>query len=232
MVMMALCSESMAREHDSIPASDPWQVTAVHWNYLERRLTVMTSALRTHYRFRDGEWLLDLDVRDPALKRHLLQLWMAELTGSDGPDLGTPMAADPESARRDQELAAPPPGSASVSETGGAATDRGSESSSPTVILAGKLQTAPKEGRPDRQGKPTAWARFLGHVPERDGAVLFSTTFHGRTREIALGLRAEDPITAQGYLHWHRPSSSDDRRLSTFSVIHLLQYPGKPQGSS
>jgi hypothetical protein len=99
---------------------------------------------------------------------------------------------------------------------------------SPTLVLPGKLQTKPQDGRPDRQGKPTAWARFLARIEGRDGATLLSTSFHGRTREIALGLSAEDHITAQGYLHL-RAATDAESRLSSFSVIHLLQYPGKPQ---
>jgi hypothetical protein len=43
-----------------------------------------------------------------------------------------------------------------------------------------------------------------------------------------LGLSAEDHITAQGYLHL-RAANDAESRLSTFSVIHLLQYPGKTQ---
>ena len=57
----------------------------------------------------------------------------------------------------------------------------------PTLVLPGRLQTKPQEGRADRQRKPTAWAQFL--APYRratKGATLLSTSFHGRTREIAL----------------------------------------------
>jgi hypothetical protein len=94
---------------------------------------------------------------------------------------------------------------------------------SPTTVIPGKLQSKPVEGRPDRHGKPTAYARLLGHLQGEEGATLLSTSFHGRTREIVLGLNAEDHITAQGYLH----RSLDPDRLSTFSVIHLVHYPGK-----
>src|SRR5215207_8622801 len=34
---------------------------------------------------------------------------------------------------------------------------------SPTITLAGKLKSQPKEGRPDGSGLPTAWARFAAH---------------------------------------------------------------------
>jgi hypothetical protein len=97
----------------------------------------------------------------------------------------------------------------------------------PTVTVPGKLQTKPKEGRADRHHKPTAWAQLLAHLEGRDGATLLSTSFHGRTRDIALGLNQGDQITAQGYLHLRAVDAPDDR-LSSFSVIHLLRYPGKP----
>jgi hypothetical protein len=101
-----------------------------------------------------------------------------------------------------------------------------SKEKSPTTVLPGKLQTKPKDGNPDRHGKPTAWAQFLAHVEGREGATLLSTSFHGRTREIALQLDAGTHITAQGYLHL-RPEDPVNPRLSTFSVIHLVHYPGK-----
>jgi hypothetical protein len=100
----------------------------------------------------------------------------------------------------------------------------GKEKKGPTHVIPGSLQTKPVEGKLDRNQKPTAYARMLGHVDGEEGAVLLSTSFHGRTREIALGLPPGSHLTAQGYLH----RSSDPERMSTFSVIHLLQYPGKP----
>jgi hypothetical protein len=93
----------------------------------------------------------------------------------------------------------------------------------PTTIIPGKLQNQPVEGRPDRHGKPTAYARLLGHLEGEEGATLLSTSFHGKTRDIALVLAPGSRITAQGYLH----RSSDPDRLSSFSVVHLLEYPGK-----
>jgi hypothetical protein len=101
-----------------------------------------------------------------------------------------------------------------------------SKEKSPTTLLPGKLQTKPKEGNPDRHGKPTAWAQFLAHVEGREGATLLSASFHGKTREIALQLNAGDHLTAQGYLHL-RPEDPVNPRLSTFSVVHLVHYPGK-----
>lgn len=94
----------------------------------------------------------------------------------------------------------------------------------PAEVMSGKLQTTPTDGRPDGRGRPTAWARFLAHRDGDDGALLISATFHNRTRDIALGLDAGDTITAQGYYH----PSRDPQRLPTFSVFHLMNYPGKP----
>jgi hypothetical protein len=98
----------------------------------------------------------------------------------------------------------------------------------PTLVVPGRLQTKPQDGRPDRQGKPTAWAHLLGHIEGRADATLLATSFHGRTREIALALDKGDQITAQGYIHWRQADGPEDR-LSTFSVIHLISYPGKRQ---
>src|SRR6266516_7600836 len=39
-----------------------------------------------------------------------------------------------------------------------------SKERSPTTVVPGKLQSKPVEGRPDRHGKPTAYARLLGHL--------------------------------------------------------------------
>jgi hypothetical protein len=98
----------------------------------------------------------------------------------------------------------------------------------PALVLPGRLQTRPMEGRPDGHGKSTAWARFLAHMDGQEGATLLSATFHNRTRDIALRLADGDAITAQGYLH----PSRDPDRLSTFSVFHLINYPGKQSNNS
>ena len=70
---------------------------------------------------------------------------------------------------------------------------------SPALVLSGRLKNQPTEGRPDGHQKPTAVAHFLAHLPEREGATLLFATFHNHTRDIALRLAADDPITAQGY---------------------------------
>ncbi len=97
----------------------------------------------------------------------------------------------------------------------------------PVVTLSGRLRSTPKEGRLDRSGKPTAWARVAVHEASRSDAHVFLTTFHGRTAAIALGLEPESPITIQGYAH----ASADParKRLDTLSVINILNYPGKPE---
>jgi hypothetical protein len=54
---------------------------------------------------------------------------------------------------------------------------------------------------PDRHNEPAARAELLAKIEGREGATLLSTSFHGKAREIALGLSAGDHITAQSYLH-------------------------------
>jgi len=92
------------------------------------------------------------------------------------------------------------------------------------VTLKGKLKSKPKEGRQDRTGKPTAWARFAAHEEDRDDAHLYSTTFHRHTADIALKLDKDAPLTVQGYPHEQDDPKS--KRLDTLSVINLLDYPG------
>jgi hypothetical protein len=104
-----------------------------------------------------------------------------------------------------------------------AETPAPAKTKTPAETISGKLQTKPTEGRPDGRGNPTAWARFLAHREGNDGALLVSATFHSKARELALGLDAGDQITAQGYYH----PSRDPHRLSTFSIFHLMNYPGK-----
>jgi len=93
------------------------------------------------------------------------------------------------------------------------------------VILSGKLKTQPKAGKPDRQGRPTAYARFSAHVEGEQGPHDYLATFHRHTAKIALGLTKDSSVTAQGYVH----PSGEPKRLDTFSVINLLKYPGQPE---
>jgi hypothetical protein len=103
-----------------------------------------------------------------------------------------------------------------------------------TVTLNGRLKSKPREGRPDAQGKPTAWARFAAHEEDRDTAHIYSTTFHKHTAPIALGLDNEAPLTVQGYPHLHQQDDPDSKRMDTLSVINLVDYPGKkkPNGKA
>lgn len=92
------------------------------------------------------------------------------------------------------------------------------------VIRAGRLKSTPKEGRPDRSKKPTAWAKFAAHEEGSEQAHMYLATFHGGTRAIALGLNSGDALTIEGFPH----INEDPERSDTFSVIKILNYPGKP----
>jgi hypothetical protein len=95
------------------------------------------------------------------------------------------------------------------------------------LTLQGKLKGAPRLGRPDAKGNKTAWARFAAHEAEREGAHLYSATFHRHTADIALGLESGASLTLQGYPH--EKSDPGSKRMDTLSVINVLDYPGKPQ---
>jgi hypothetical protein len=96
-----------------------------------------------------------------------------------------------------------------------------------TVTLNGRLKSKPREGRPDAQGKPTAWARFAAHEEDRDTAHIYSTTFHKHTAPIALGFDTNAPLTVQGYPHLYQQDDPGSKRMDTLSVINLVDYPGK-----
>jgi hypothetical protein len=93
-----------------------------------------------------------------------------------------------------------------------------------TITLSGKLKSQPKPGKPDRSGKPTAYADFAAHVDGEEKAHYYVATFHRHTRDIAAKLPTEAPITVTGYPH---PSKSPKRK-DTFSVVNIVAYPGKP----
>jgi hypothetical protein len=93
-----------------------------------------------------------------------------------------------------------------------------------TITLTGKLKSQPKLGKLDRSGKPTAYAEFAAHVEGEKAAHSFVATFHRHTREIALKLPTEAPITVTGYPH----PSTTPKRKDTFSVVNIVDYPGKP----
>lgn len=94
-----------------------------------------------------------------------------------------------------------------------------------TVTLSGRLVNAPRSGRPDRSGNPTAYARFAAHVEGEEQAHDYVCTFHRHTAPIALRLHKDDQVLIEGYPH----PSSGARRLDTFSVINLINYPGMPR---
>ena len=95
------------------------------------------------------------------------------------------------------------------------------------VTLAGRLKTKPREGKPDRRGNATAWARFAAHVEGEEGPHLYSATFHRHTAAIALSLDKDTPVTVDGYAHQSRDPAGT--RLDTLSVVNLVAYPGKGQ---
>jgi hypothetical protein len=94
-----------------------------------------------------------------------------------------------------------------------------------TVTLSGRLKSVPKEGRVDGSGFPTAWARFAAHQEGSNQAHMYLATFHRKSREIALGLKPDAHIIVECYPPHpaNEPGKSD-----TLSVIHIINYPGKP----
>ncbi len=101
--------------------------------------------------------------------------------------------------------------------------DQGKQEKEATITLTGRLKNKPKQGRADRSGNPTAYARFAAHIGDEEGPHDYIATFHRHTARIALGLPRDAQVTVEGYPH---PSGSE-KRLDTFSVINLVWYPGK-----
>lgn len=95
------------------------------------------------------------------------------------------------------------------------------------IVLTGRLKNKPREGRADRSGNPTAYARFSAHVEGEEGPHDYIATFHRHTTQLALGLAANAQITVEGYPH----ASQSEKRLDSFSVINVLNWPGKPRPS-
>jgi hypothetical protein len=93
-----------------------------------------------------------------------------------------------------------------------------------TVTLSGKLKSKPQPGKRDRSNNPTAYADFAAHVEGEKDAHYYVATFHRHTRGIALKLPVESQITVSGYPH----PSNKPRHKDTFSVVNILDYPGKP----
>jgi|SRR5919106_1516080 hypothetical protein len=111
-----------------------------------------------------------------------------------------------------------------VSPTSPATTSDAAKEREKTITLSGKLKSQPKAGKPDRSGKPTAYADFAAHVDGEEQAHDFVATFHRHTKDIVLKLPKEAQITVTGYPH---PSNSAKRK-DTFSVVNIVAYPGKP----
>src|SRR5947209_7274227 len=88
----------------------------------------------------------------------------------------------------------------------------------PIQTFTGKIKGQVREGRPDRSGKKTAWARVAVHEEGNDQARMLSCSFHRHTANLALTLPADAQITAQGYL---RPSE-DASRMDSFHIFNLV----------
>lgn len=98
----------------------------------------------------------------------------------------------------------------------------------PTVTLTGRLTAKPRQGKADRSGNLTAYARFAAHVEGEQGPHDYIATFHRHTARLALGFDRDAQITVEGYPH---PSGSESR-LDTFSVVNILNLQAKRQRSS
>lgn len=99
-----------------------------------------------------------------------------------------------------------------------------SKEKQPTVTVTGKLQTTPRAGNPDAKGRQTAWALVAVYVEGEDSPHLYSATFHRQTVKTALGLPRDAQVTIKGYAH----PKQGEQRNDTFSVIAIVEYPGKP----
>jgi len=95
----------------------------------------------------------------------------------------------------------------------------------PTVVLTGRLKSKHREGKVDRSGRPTAYARFAAHQEGEEDAHYYLATFHRHTANIALSLPKDAQITVEGYPH----PSGTEKRMDTFSVVNIVSYPGKPR---
>jgi hypothetical protein len=121
-----------------------------------------------------------------------------------------------------------PAGTEAITQSAGdmspASTSDAAKEREKTITLSGKLKSQPKPGKPDRSGKPTAFADFAAHVEGEKDAHYYVATFHRHTRDIAAKLPKEAQLTVTGYPH---PSNSPKRK-DTFSVVNIVEYPGKP----
>lgn len=106
-----------------------------------------------------------------------------------------------------------------ATETGGAPENE------TTVVLSGQLRATAKEGRPDRHGKATAWAPFVGKTDDEEIPRHYSATFYRNAAPIVLSLEQGAPLTVRGFV---RPDTNPEKNNRP-SVVSVLDYPGKPQ---
>ena len=66
-----------------------------------------------------------------------------------------------------------------------------SEERESTVTLTGRLKAKLREGKLDRSGHPTAYARFAAHAQGEDGPHVFMATFHRGAANQPLNLNKE-----------------------------------------
>ncbi len=104
------------------------------------------------------------------------------------------------------------------------APNRASKEKQTTVTVTGTLQTTPRTGNSDAKGHQTAWALVAAHVEGEESPHLYSATFHRQAVKTALGLPRDAQVTIKGYAH----PKQGDQRNDTFSVIAIIEYPGKP----
>lgn len=114
-----------------------------------------------------------------------------------------------------------------VETTAGAETNVTPEADA-AVVMTGHLRAVAREGRPDRHGKPTAWAPFLGKTEDEEQPRAYSATFYRGAAPIALSLGKGSDLTVRGFV---RPSV-DPEKDDWLSVVGVLNYPGKPGPAS
>ncbi len=101
----------------------------------------------------------------------------------------------------------------------GAATPSSGESGAQkTVRVVARIKGAPRPGRPDGKGRPTAWCKLATHEEGRDSARMLSCTFHAGTANKALTLADGSQIVVEGYVR----ESDDPKRMNSLSVFKIV----------
>jgi hypothetical protein len=85
------------------------------------------------------------------------------------------------------------------------------------TCFRGTLKSTPRPGQPDRQGRPTVWAKFAYDSSGLDSAKMFSCTFHGVTTSEALSLDVGSRLIVEGFV---RPG--DGERWDTLHVVTIV----------